>query len=90
MMEHLQLMDGTLPATGSLSLSVADSTSGSNLGNRYGLQQGSKLVVNAGSDSDVKLNGLTITRGGLSANAHVAGLGVYDEQDVRHGNIGTS
>ena len=48
------------------------------------------LSVSAGSDADVSLTGITVTRGGLSANTWVGGVGVYDGSDVKHGNIGTS
>ncbi len=49
-----------------------------------------KFSVTAGAEADLQVTSITVTRGGLSANANVSGIGVFDAAGVRHGNIGTS
>lgn len=76
---------------GSLTAALADDTPAAMIiasGTAY--NKVLKINVTAGADADVKITGFHILRGGLSSNANVAGVGVYDAKGMRHGNIGTS
>ncbi|PIT87124.1 MAG: hypothetical protein COU31_04575 [Candidatus Magasanikbacteria bacterium CG10_big_fil_rev_8_21_14_0_10_40_10] len=48
------------------------------------------LNVKAGTDKDVKLEGLTVTRTGLISNTNVTGVSVWDSKGVRYGEVMTS
>ena len=54
-----------------------------------------KFGVTAGAEADLNITSITVTRGGLSANANVSGIGVYDAGGknmailVLHGTIPT-
>lgn len=76
---------------GSASVSLAsDTPSPAVLASGTAFNKVLKVAVSAGSEADVKVTGLTVTRGGLSSNAHLSGVGIYDANDIRHGNIVTS
>lgn len=46
-----------------------------------------KVNLTAASDGAVNLNGLTLTRLGLSQDANISGVGVFDANGMRHGNF---
>ncbi len=84
--------DPTTPpaATGSASVSVAGTPAGTVLASGTAFNKVLKVTVSAGSDADVSVTSLTVTRGGISSNANVTGVGIFDSSDVRHGNIVSS
>jgi hypothetical protein len=89
---NLQSASGTQPPIGGSGLTIAVAADTPNLaahaaGTAY--NNALKLTLTASADGPVSLTGLTITRGGLSADANIAGVGVYDATGVRHGNVVT-
>lgn len=46
-----------------------------------------KLNLTASSDGSVNVTGIKVKRSGFSVDSDVAGLGVYDAQGNRHGNV---
>jgi len=49
-----------------------------------------KLKLSAGSEGDVNVTGLKVTKGGISGNTYVEGILVVDENGNRHGAVITS
>jgi hypothetical protein len=49
-----------------------------------------KVDLSAGSEGDVSITGLTVTKSGLTANTSIAGVAVFDAAGNRHGNFVTS
>jgi len=79
----------TVTGTATVSLS-AKTPAGGNLADGTAYNTMMVLNVTAGSDADVKLEGLTITRTGLISNANVVGVSVWDSKNVRYGEVMTS
>ena len=79
----------TVTGTATVSLS-AKTPAGGNLAD--GTAYNTVLVLNvaAGSDADVKLKGLTVTRTGLISNTNVTGVSVWDSKNNRYGEVMTS
>lgn len=73
--------------TGSLSVSLAsDTPAGVTLASGTSFNPVLKVSL-ASSGGDVKISGLKVTRGGLSTDSAISGVGVYDGAGKRHGNI---
>ncbi|MEA3453060.1 MAG: peptidoglycan-binding domain-containing protein [Patescibacteria group bacterium] len=49
-----------------------------------------KLKFTAGAEGDVEVSGLTVTKGGISADTYVEGISLVDSNDNRHGVVITS
>jgi hypothetical protein len=49
-----------------------------------------KLKFTAGSEGDVEVTGLTVTKGGISADTYVEGIALVDSDGNRHGVVITS
>ncbi|GEM_PF-509947 len=48
-----------------------------------------KFNVTAGSDGEIKITGVTITRGGISIDSNISGVAVFNAAGKRHGNFVT-
>lgn len=49
-----------------------------------------RVNLTAGSDGDVEVTGIKVTKGGISQNTAVVGIGVFDQDGNRHGNMVSS
>ena len=81
----------TTPVVGTgLAVSLAsDTPAAATLPDGSAYNKVTKLNLTAGTDGDVKVTGLKITRGGFSLNSDFTGVMVFDAAGARHGNVVT-
>ncbi len=79
------------PAMGTATVALAaDTPAVSTLPSATAYNKVLKINVTAGSDKDVKVTSLTVTRTGFVADTNVSGVTVWDAQGNRHGDVMTS